>query len=145
MDTKPPHVPTSNEVLKQAEDVFGLSYMDEFTLYGAWRVVRKITGRTKMGSWRTTLFGGLAAALNYALVVLQNGTVVPQNPHDWAMLGLSAAIAGFSWVAKDSSVGSQPGDPPTPARVVGAAAAGAPLPQAEVAKSAEAVRVVESK
>lgn len=131
-----------SDLKKQIEDATDLSYLDELQLWLAWRVIkRKVIA--PMGNWRTTLFGGIAAALNYALVVLQNGTVVPQNPHDWAMLALSAAIAGFSFVAKDRSVGSQPGDPPTKARIAGALEKGDLVPPEAIVKSVQASHTVD--
>ncbi len=95
------------------------------------------------GNHALTALGVVAGVLNYMLVMLQNGTPVPQNSRDWVMLGLSGAIAALGALAKGASVGSQPGDPATPSRMMGALEKGEQIPAGEIAKSAEAVHVVE--
>ena len=50
------------------------------------------------GSWKTTLFGCLAAVMVAIAPILQSGTV------DWKALVIAALIAAFSFVAKDHNV-----------------------------------------
>lgn len=143
-DEPPPPRPfpiTPETLRKQAEDTFQPSWLDLIKLALAWGVIkRKVVA--PMGSWRTTVFGAIAAALNYALVMLQNGTPIPQNSHDWVMLGLSCALAGFAFATKDASVGSQPGDPPTKERIAGAALHGETVKVDDVEKTLLAAKVV---
>jgi len=51
-----------------------------------------------MKSWKTTLFGCLAAVMVAIAPILQTGTV------DWKALVIAALLAAFSFVAKDSNV-----------------------------------------
>jgi hypothetical protein len=134
-------VPDEPNLRKEAEDAFGLSYADELKLWLAWRVVkRKVLPMN--GNHALTALGVVAGILNYMLVVLQNGTPIPQNSRDWIMLGLSATIAALGGLAKAASVGSQPGDPLTPSRIVGAEASGQAVPVDDIAAAAAAVRSV---
>lgn len=145
-DEPPPPRPfpiTVGTLRKQALDAVNLSWLDKLRLAPAIGVIkRKVVN--PMRNWRTTIFGAIAATLNYALVILQNGTPVPQNSRDWVMFALSCAIFAFTWVAKDASVGSQPGDPPTPQRIVGELLSGGEVAPERIAKSVDAVKIVET-
>lgn len=128
---------------KQAEETFGLSYLDEFTLYGAWRVIqRKVVPKFMNGNSALTIMGFAAAFLTYAQNALQNGTITPQAPKDYVVIVLGGVLAGMGWLAKAYTTGSQPGDPQTPARIAGALAAGETVKQVDVDKSADAVKSV---
>lgn len=130
---------------KQAEEAFGFSWLDEFWLYKAFQVLqRKVVPhmpvRTNLA---VTILGFVAGFLNYMLVPLSTGTPIPQSPHDWVMLALSAAIAMLAAFAKGAGVGSQPGDPPTKARIAGALEAGEKVQPELIVKSVEASHTVD--
>src|ERR1041384_4339130 len=130
-----------DDLRRKMADEFSLSWVDQLQLYVAWRVIkRKVLPMN--GNHALTALGAVAGILNYMLVVLQNGTPIPQNARDWIMLALSGAIAALGGLAKPSSVGSQPGDPLTPARIAGAEASGQSVPMSDVTASAAAVRAV---
>ena len=50
------------------------------------------------GSWKTTLFGCLAAAMIAVAPLIQTGTI------DWKAVVIAALVAAFSFVAKDKNV-----------------------------------------
>lgn len=130
------------DLRRKAEETFGLSYLDEFWLYKAWGVLkRKVVPMN--GNTMLTVLGVLAGALVYVQQALQNGTPIPQNAHDWVVLVLGGVIAGIGALAKGASVGSQPGDPPTPSRIVGAITKGEPVKPSEIAASAAALETVQ--
>lgn len=120
---------------KQFEEAVNLSVIQKLRLWPGVGVVKGKVAALMGGNWRTTLLAAVTAALNYALVIVNNGTAVPQNSHDWLMLGLSAAIVGMGAVMKDAATGSQPGDPPTKARIAGALAQGEAVPSEQIVKA----------
>lgn len=127
-----------DDLRKQAEDTFKLSYLDEFWLLRAWRVIqRKVI--PKMGNWRTMLAGFCVAVAQY---LQQNGMEIPNDRKGFGSLAIGALVIWWAAVQKDAATGSQPGDPPTPARIAGAIAAGETVKVDDVAKSANAIREV---
>lgn len=131
------------DLRKQTVEAFELSWLDQGKLWLAWRVIRKKV-IPKMGNWRTTLIGMMAAVLTYAMGALQNGEALPQTSEDWTRFGLACAIAALGWFSKDSSVGSQPGDPPTKERIAGAIQNREWIKEGSVAEAADAERLVDT-
>lgn len=131
------------DLKKKAEEVFDLSYLEELQLWLAWRVIKRKADKIMNGNHAVTILGVVAAVLNYSLVMLQNGTPIPQNSRDWIMFGLSAALAALGALAKASTVGSQPGDPPTKARIAGALEKGEKVPPEAIVESVAASHTVD--
>ena len=96
-----------NDDLKRAlEEKFNLSLLDEFTLYGAWRVLQRkvvpMLGR-QFGNWQTTALGfGIAL-----LMQLQLG--IPTDKAGWIGTLQHALVAALGLAAKDAGTGSKPG------------------------------------
>jgi hypothetical protein len=80
-----------------------------------------------LANYRTTLLGVAAGSTNYIGTV---GGQLPQTPHDWLVLLVSALIAILGLLTKDATTGSQPANPvaPVPAPVqLAPAAPGTPM------------------
>lgn len=91
------------------------------------------------GNTVLTILGVSGAVLNQLQIYFANGTPWPLDSAQWTQMAMGILLAAITYLTKAASVGSQPGDPPTPSRVAGAQVAGSPLPKAEVAASATAV------
>lgn len=132
---------TGIEPINLAE-AFGLNWFDKLRLYLGWGVVKRkvipVLEQIFGGNWRTTV-ASIAVAIG--LYFQQNGVSLPTTAAEWKSAAVSIGIIWWGLVQKDRATGSQPGDPPTPQRILGAIEQGQPVKAEAAAHSVEAIKV----
>ena len=93
-----------------------------------------------MGNWRTLIAGLCVAVAQY---LQQNGMQVPNDRKGFGSLVVGVLVIWWAAVQKDAATGSQPGDPPTKARIAGALKHGDYVPPEEIQKSIDASQAVD--
>jgi len=133
-----------SEERKKLEELFKLSWLDEWKLKLAWGVLTRkvvpVMEKILGGNWRTTLGGILVAVMIY---IQTSGAEFPKNWNDVRSLILGALLIWWGRVQKDGATGSQPGDPPTASRIAAARKAGDFVSEHDVKVAADAVKLLE--